>query len=208
MFKIKFQLINCVFLCAIFLNGCASNKAITSIENAPRQSPAERNQQLSMLNNWQIKGKIGFLQGKKRESASLNWQVKALEKKQLLNLTTYLGINVLQLSSKNGQHNINVDGKSYQSEDLDHLIYSLTGLTLPTEALSFWLKGLAFHPQDKLIYDQITQLPLELESQYDGHSWKVKYSNYKRFDQYVLATKFTIRQADLTIKIRVYNWTL
>ncbi len=208
MFKIKFQRINTIFLFIIFLSGCALNKATTSIDTTLKQSPTQRNVQLSKLNDWQIKGKIGFLQGKKRESVSLNWQVQGLENKQRLNLTTYLGINVLKLSSENGQHIIEINGKTYQSENLDHLIYSLTGFTFPTKALSFWLKGLAFQPQDKLIYDRVTQLPIELFSQYDGHSWKIRYSNYKQFDQYMLATKFTIIQADLTIKISVYNWSL
>ena len=50
----------------------------------------------------------------KRESASLIWQVNEKQQTQELNLTSYLGINVLHLKSNKKQHLIKVDGKEYR----------------------------------------------------------------------------------------------
>jgi len=171
------------------------------------QNANDRTRQLSQLKAWDIQGKIAFIQPGKRERASLNWQYQQEPLNQKLNLTSYLGINVLHLASENGQHKVEVDGEEYQSDDLEYLIYSLTGLTLPTEALSYWLKGIPYLKQDKLEYDELTQLPSKLTSRYNGQHWQVKYGKYQIVNQYRLATSFTISQSELTIKILVNKWT-
>ena len=50
---------------------------------------------------------------------------------------------------------------------------------------------------DKFIY---------LKSFHDGKKWTLKYGTYQQVGQYQLATKFTIKQEDLTIKINVHQW--
>lgn len=166
-----------------------------------------RNKQMKALSQWEIKGKIAFLQSNKRESANLFWQHTNAET-QRLNLTTYLGINVLQLKSDNGLHTIEVDGEKYQGDDLALLIYQLTQLQLPTEALTFWLKGLPFLSGDTVTYDEKTQLPQSLVSQFNSQTWQINYQHYKIYQQHQLATKFTLTQGNLTIIISINNWDL
>ena len=207
---IRLQHLLPVSLLLLWLSGCAVQQPVPS-DISLTQEISERNQQLSALNNWKINGRIAFIQADKRESASLNWQYQQdgeNNTRQRLDLTAPLGINVLHLESENNRHILEVDGEKYHSDDLNGLIYSLTGLTLPTEALTYWLKGLAYLPQDKLSYDSMTQLPRTLTSLYNNRLWSVEYQNYQVINQHRLATRFSITQADLNIKIHVKKWTL
>ncbi len=119
-----------------------------------------------------------------------------------------MGINVLQLDSTDNNHKIQVDGKTYRGRDLENLIYSITGLTLPTKALTFWLKGIPYQENDKISYQETTLLPLTLSSYYNNELWQVSYANYQQISGYSLATKFSIKKDDLLIKIVVNNWAI
>jgi len=199
-----------ILFISILFSSCTTTNIVSETSPLKAQNAEQRNQQLLTLNKWKFTGKIAFLEGKNRDSVSINWQRNA--DNQQLNLSTILGINILKLKSINGLHSIEVDGKKYKSHDLETLLHSLTQFTLPTNALSFWLKGLPYQASDSISYHAKTQLPIQLNSQYDNRLWKIKYSNYVNIKNKSinsqLATKITISQADLTIKIAINNWTI
>lgn len=199
-----------VLFTSAILSGCATKPSNEFQTSVPQQSVEQRTAQLRQINQWNIRGKIAFIdqQKNKRESANIAWQVNNAHQTQELNLTSYLGINVLHLTSKNNVHLIKVNGKEYKSNNLAQLIYSLTGLTLPTDALSFWLKGLAYQSSDKIIYSPETQLPISLLSGFDNTQWQINYSHYQLFNGLQMATQFTIKKDDLLIKVALKNWTL
>jgi outer membrane lipoprotein LolB len=199
-----------LFILALFtlvLSGC-STLANKESKQLIQQTPEQRISSLQQLQHWQIIGKIGYIEKKTRNSATLNWQVNEKNNTQQLNLTTYLGINVLQLDSNKNIHKIQVDGKTYQGKKLEALIHSITGLTLPTQALTFWLKGIPYQESDNISYQKITRLPQTLTSYYNNELWQVSYANYQQIDDYSLATKFSIRKDDLLIKIAVNKWLI
>lgn len=191
-------------ICCLVLSGCTSTQKNTQA-SLPMQSSIERAEQLKKITQWQVNGKIAFIERDERNSATLNWQVNEKDNSQRLNLTSYLGINVLQLTSNQGKHNLKFDGKDYQGDNLTALIYSLTGLTLPTQALSYWIKGLAFQPSDEIKYDD-SNLPLQLTSFYNNQQWQITYGNYKQVKHYVLPSKLTVRRDNLIIKIAINQW--
>ena len=204
-----FNIVFSAFLALVILSGCSSLHSPSSVSsNTAPQTILDRNQQLLALQQWKIKGKIAFIQGKQRESASLQWQYKNEDKSQQIHLNTYLGINILHLESQQNWHKIEVDGKVYYGDNLEQLIYSLTELTLPTSALLYWLKGLPYQAKDHIIYNEITQLPESLTSQYNGNDWTINYDKYQQINNYNLATNFTIKQNDLLIKIAIKEWIL
>lgn len=172
------------------------------------QNIIERNKQLLALNHWQLSGKIAFIQGKKRQSASLHWQYDKSRQQQKVNLTTIFGINIFQLTSEQGLHTINVDGKTYQDTNLQNLLYSISHLPLPVDALAYWLKGIAYQQNDRVDYDPKTQLPRSLIGHYNNSIWQVSYDNYQIINGYRLATKFTIKQENIIIKIVIKKWQL
>ena len=87
-------------------------------------------------------------------------------------------------------------------------MYSLTGLTLPTNALSFWLKGLPYQSTDQVKVSSKTHLPVNLTSRFDDNQWQIDYSKYKVFDGVQMATQFTIKKDGLLIKIAIKKWFL
>jgi outer membrane lipoprotein LolB len=201
------KLITVLISIILTLTSCS----VTNSKKKPvliQQTQNERILALTGLSVWQIKGKIAFLKSGSRNSANLVWKVDNDQNNQQLNLTSYLGINVLKLVSNEGVHTLTVDGNTYQSNDLANLIYSLTGLTLPTEALHFWLKGLAYQQDDLLTYNDITGLPDTLSSQYQAQKWKIAYQGYQQVEQFSLPTQITINQGNLVIKIVIKTWSV
>jgi len=197
-----------IFVCLVLvlLVSCSTIQKETHHTPIYSQSIEQRISQLNALNKWKISGKIAFIQSKKRESASIHWHID--ESSQQLDLTSYLGINVLHLSSKNESHHLKVDGKSYQTNDLDNLIESLTGFPLPTKALSSWIKGLAFDTKDTITYSEENKLPKVLTSYYQNRIWQIEYRKYSNIEGYQLPTSLQIKHDDLTIKIAINQWTI
>ena len=208
-------LLNFLLMTSIMLSGCATKPSSPLKGNIQTVTSEQRAEQLLKNKKWRLKGKIAFIQQiqndnditDKRESASIIWQVNEKKQTQELNLTSYLGMNVLHLRSNKNQHLIKVEGKEYRGTNLSQLIYSLTGLTLPTEALTFWLKGLPYKTDDKLQIDEKTQLPKRLSSYFHNALWQINYSNYQRFNGIEMATKFTLKKENLLIKVAVNNWS-
>lgn len=198
------RILGSLFILSV-ISGCTT---MPPSQQALTQTISERTRDLLRLNNWTVIGKIAFIQNDKRESAYLNWQNQADKNQQQLDLTTFLGINILHLDSKDSTNHIKVDGKEYKSDDLDKLIYQLTGLTLPTKALTYWLKGIPYLTSDQLSYDPVTKLPINLTSYYDDHLWHIQYDSYQLYGSTRLARKITIKQSDLIIKIMLKDWII
>ncbi|MBA6327296.1 outer membrane lipoprotein LolB [Colwellia sp. MB02u-6] len=188
------------------LSACSSINDIPVENNQKNLDIATRNQQVSQLNSWTIVGKIAFIDSQNRQSASLHWQKNAVDQTESLNLSTLFGIKVLALTRQQDNFVLEVDGNLYNTADLDHLIYTLTDLDLPTRAMSHWLKGLAFLPTDKVDYHIKTQLPQSLISHYNNKNWLIKYSKYHHIGPFQLAKQLTIIQGDLRIKIVIHSW--
>jgi len=195
------------------LSGCATQQKNNLPKEIANQSAIQRTAELAKITQWHLQGKIAFIaqlknNESKRESATINWHVYEQANSQELNLTSYLGINVLHLASKDNNHQIQVDGKEYRSNNLTQLIHSLTGLTLPAKALTFWLKGLPYQPTDQVTLSSATQLPASLQSQFNNIKWQVNYRKYQVFNSVQMATQFTIKKDGLLIKIAVKDWSL
>lgn len=216
-FKTLARLLCISYFLLLGITGCSTSSHLAK-KPTSTQTIEERNTQLQQLKHWQIKGKIAFIEQNNRNSASLYWMVNEEKQNQKLNLTTYLGINLLQVTTNNGIHTIEVNGETYQGKNLTQLIQKITQLTLPTDALSSWLKGVSYHSSDNIIYHDETSLPLKLTSNYNGEDWEIAYGQYRYYqhnetntslvENISLATKFTIKQNDLLIKIHIKDWTL
>ncbi|WP_426357003.1 lipoprotein insertase outer membrane protein LolB [Pseudocolwellia sp. HL-MZ19] len=193
-----------------FLAGCTTTQPVNNIKQGYTSDIIKREKNLVRLTTWQVKGKIAFINSEERKSASLFWNKSNAN--QQLNLTTYLGINVLKLTSDGGIHTIEVDGETYQDEDLDSLIESLVDMRFPTEALSYWIKAIPYNNNDSFTFNAESQLPLTLSSHYNGHNWLIKYSSYQTIQKgeqtIAVPNKIKITSADLTINIAINHWTI
>lgn len=190
----------------MLFSGCSSLKKNNHHQITEHQNINERTKKLTKLSHWKINGKMAIMSPKERHSVTLNWHYQGNKNRQTLNLTTVLGFQVFNLESNNGLHIVQAEGKRYQSPDLNKLLSSLTGFTLPTQAMTYWLKGLPYLNNDEIAYNLETQLPKTLVSFYDEKKWSLKYGAYQQVGEYQLATKFTIKQEDLTLKLNVHQW--
>jgi len=202
-----------ITLSIAILTGCSTKPNNDLSILIVHQSAEQRAKQLTQIKQWHLRGKIAFIEQytdreSKRKSATISWWTDKTNKTQELNLTSYLGINVLHLTSEHNHHLIKVDGKEYRANNLAQLLHSLTGLTLPTKALTFWLKGLPYQLTDHIELSTKTQLPVSLTSLFNNIEWQIDYSKYKIFDGVQMATQFIIKKDDLLIKIVVKDWAL
>lgn len=201
-----FAFIFCLFLvssCSI----TSHESAQTASENVIPTTVNERNKQLKRLLSWKVSGKIAFIKEDERNSANFVWNKKN-KTEQEINLTTYLGINVLELTSENNFHQLTIGGETYHGDNLDNLIYQLTQLNFPTQALTYWLKALPFSSKDQITYQENNYLPQTLTSHYNQQTWLINYNAYKTINGYQLPTNLTIKTFNLIIKIRINQWTI
>lgn len=191
----------------LFLSNCSSyHRSNETIK--PHSSFNDHKEAVSQLAHWQIQGKIALLQTNKRQSANIFWQYNEPSQTQTLNLTTYLGINVLTLNSQNNKHTLEVDGQHYQTQDISALIQELTGYQLPIQALSSWLKALPYSDDDTVTLNKTSFLPQQISSYYEGQLWQITYKKYKKFSGYQLPSQLVIKQNGFTLKIIIHQWTL
>ncbi|WP_426370563.1 lipoprotein insertase outer membrane protein LolB [Pseudocolwellia sp. HL-MZ7] len=199
-----------LILFVTFLAGCTTTQPVNNIKPGYTSDIIKREQMLAQLTTWQVKGKIAFINSEERKSASLYWNKS--NTKQQLNLTTYLGINVLKLNSDEGNHTIEVDGKTYLDNDLDSLIESLVDMRFPTEALSYWIKAIPYNNNDSFTFNSDSQLPLTLSSHYNGYNWLITYASYQTIQKgektIAVPNKIKITSSDLTINIAINHWTI
>ncbi len=194
-----------IFSLFILLSGCSTTPE--SPEITGELTDDQYQQQLSQLSNWQFKGKLAFITPKERQSANVLWQThnQQLEK---LSLSTFLGINILELEKQPNDYVIHVDDESHHGTNLSYLIWQLTGLTLPVNALNDWLKARPHIANDQLIYDQNNIYPSGLISDFNQQQWQVKYRQYRPVNQIMLPHKIDITQGQLSIKLQINRWEL
>lgn len=166
-----------------------------------------RIQQLLQKEQWQVKGKIAFIQPDKRQSANLIWQYNNVSSINEIDLTTFLGINILKVSHDNGVYHIEFDDKSYYSDALDSLIYDLTGLLIPTDALPFWMQAIPFNSDDQVEIGK-NNLPSMMTSQYKQENWNITYKTYKMVNNVPMPHSITIKKNGFTLKLAIKQWTM
>ena len=194
-----------VFLLTLVLS-VVSACTTTYTSKQLQQDKNERSVQLESLNSWTIKGKIAFIQPNDKQSANIYWQQSPQHTQ--LKLTTFLGVNVLTLTSNENQHSLTVDGKTYHDSSLENLLLQTTGLQLPVHALIYWVKGLKASNNDIVYYSDDTQLPSSIDANINDLLWRINYQSYGLYGDYRLANKLSIEHDDLTIKLAINRWEL
>ena len=188
----------------LILSACTTTKVAT-VEQL-YQDKNQRAEQLSLLTDWVIKGKIAFIEGESKQSAHLYWRQTANSIK--LKLTTFLGVNVLTLTSKNNIHTLQANGKTYQDDTLEALLNQVSGVRLPVNSLVYWMKGLKAQPEDIITYSTNTDLPETLNAWVNNTYWQLHYKKYNLVNNLRLVKQLIIKHRDLTIKMAIHTWEI
>ncbi|WOH37833.1 lipoprotein insertase outer membrane protein LolB [Thalassotalea fonticola] len=193
-----------IFILVAMLTACSTTKVAT--DQQLFQNKTQRAEQLSRLHNWTIKGKIAFIEGNSKQSANLYW--RQTQHSTNLKLTTFLGVNVLTLSSKNDIHILTANGKTYQDDNLEDLLNQVSGIRLPVNALVYWIKGLKAQNEDQITYSETTLLPQTLNAWVNNTYWQLHYKKYNLVNNLRLASQLTIKHQQLVIKMAIHTWEI
>lgn len=180
----------------VLISACATRPPPSYSVNAQKHQ-----QQLQQLRNWQIRGKLAFRSEQDKFSASLNWRQQ--NKDFRLNLSSFLGTNILLLEKHQGRVELQYDDNRYQHISAAALLYELLGWTIPVESISQWIKGQA--SPEALTEFSDDGLISRLQTR-DG--WVVNFSDYRQANQTLLPHQISLQAGGNKIKIRVDTWQL
>ena len=166
---------------------------------------AAMQQQLAALENWQLKGKIGYCSGSQAGSAWLDWQ------QQTPNFTLNLsgpfgaGTTVIESSpqgamlSRSGQPTISAGTPTA-------LTYQLFGWHWPVEQLRYWAKGIPA-PEYPVTASHYNDLGLLTQLQQSG--WALDFSNHREAKNGLILPGKIIGQRDqLRFTLVIKQWLL
>lgn len=192
----QLRMIFVIFL--VFLTGCASQY----YDNATVKENWQR--ELLQKQSWQVKGKLAIIQPEKRQSANLFWATTA--KKDVLNLTSFVGTSVLSLEKTQTHATLELDGETHVGKNAQQLVYWLTGMNLPFLDDPNWLKGLP-HTQTFLA-DELNRVSNATLIDSQGKQWEITYSNYQKHGGYWLPYSISLTHDTVKLKLKVYTWQI
>ncbi len=180
----------------ILISACATRPVPQYSVNAQSHQ-----KQLQQIRNWQIRGKLAFRSEQDKFSASLNWRQQ--DKDFRVNLSSFLGTNILLLEKHQGQVELQYDDNLYQHINAAALLYELLGWTIPVESISQWIKGQTSAEAQAEFSDNGLVSRLQTA---DG--WVVNYSDYRQTGETLLPHQISLQAGPNRIKIRVDAWQL
>lgn len=134
----------------------------------------ERFTQVSSLDNWTLRAKVGMKTPQQREQASLVWQF--VEQRNQARLFGPLGAGAVTLDfDDNGAQLSDRKGVLHRDSSAQALLTRIVGWPIPMQALSYWLFAL---PQPDAVYVYQLNEAGQL-SQLRQLDWLVSYEDYR-----------------------------
>jgi outer membrane lipoprotein LolB len=191
-----------ILILTFFLAGCAT----------PPQPTVGLNSDIHQLllkqqDNWLIKGKLGFKNPERKQSADFRWQ--QTQQQYQLNLNSIIGTSLLNMKGDEKGATLTTDDKTYQNSDPSYLIWQVTGWQIPVEKLRFWIKG-QHRSKDKVKTSEqgwINQLQPICDN---CKNWLINYDNYKLVNNVWLPHKVVLHNSvdNNQLLIRINEWEL
>ncbi|MCP4078143.1 MAG: outer membrane lipoprotein LolB [Gammaproteobacteria bacterium] len=191
----------------LVLSGC-----VTTPENAEPVSDEshelwyQRQQQLSTVQNWEIRGRVALFVDDKVYNLGLDWRLdKDLSS---LKLEAPLGQGLIQLEKKDSQVTLlTSEGKTYNGQNAEQVLYQSTGWSIPVEGLRSWIKGINHNQSDYLPDIDSTGKAVSMHQD----DWRISFLQYKKSqlaNNYtsVLPRKIYMKRDNLALKIVIDQW--
>ncbi len=161
--------------------------------------------QLKSLKEYSLTGKMAYIGENKRQSLNFYWKKTHLSEE--LRLTTLLGQTALLLNiDQYGATVVTREGETYSHISGNILIKQLTGLSIPINQLSEWIKGLPTDADHYQLNDSNTLS--ELSKQIDGQVWDLNFKKYTQQNGVVLPLSLILKQDRTKLKIAVSKWII
>ncbi|GEM_PF-1644936 len=177
----------------LFLQACSSLQQNVEVENLTHPS---------QIRQFTISGKMAIKVPGNNKSATFYWQQDQLAYD--IQLSTYLGIQVADISGTPEYIEIKADGEYYQSNAPEQLIANQIGWQLPINALSNWVKGLhngviaTFHPDGLPKKVIVRTSPTQ--------QWALNYLSYQPLGNIQVPHKIKCQTTNLTVILQINQW--
>lgn len=185
-----------VFLVISILSGCAV-KPPTTTQWQTHQA------QLKKIKHFTAKGKVALISPEQRVSAQFFWEQKGEE--MSLRLTHFLGSTLFKLDIKPGVAVLtDNEGTRHVGKNAQALLLELTGVALPVNDMTQWIKGL---PSENNEYSlgQGNRLASLFEKSH-GAGWKVQYNAYDPNTKNLLPSKIQMIQNNQKVNLVISQW--
>ena len=201
-------MVNRRFLPVIFLivvlGGCSVTPEQPDVPLKQRQSLwASRNHQLQQIDHWQMIGRLGLRMGEQSGSMSVEWQQNNND--YVVYLDGPLGKSLARIERNQQGVQVEADGKRYQGQTPESLLYAITGWQLPVSYLRYWVQGRPV-PGDNdntVTLDNRGQL-----TQLNQAGWTIHYLDYQTVQPVSLPGRIRIEKDDIRMTLVVKHWKL
>ena len=161
-----------------------------------------RQQQLTHLHQWDLKGVIGVRTASDTTSATIHWN-QGSENYTLL-LFGPLGVGRTTLLGNRDEVVMQQGEQTYRAATAEHLLLNQLGLNLPVSNLYYWIRGLPVpNLSAKKQFDDYNHL-VSLQQQ----NWKLQYSSYINVNNIDLPQKIQLSHPDLELKMVIKQWII
>lgn len=183
-----------VALLTVLLTGCSHLPRLTGKLPATAQA----------LEQWQIKGRIGYSNNNEGGSANLVWQQNT-HQTGIIDLSGPIGIGhaIIHYTPTHAELN---DGKQrFVENDPTLLAWRVTGMMLPIPALAWWVRGLPWPdaPIDNLQQDDNHQL-----SQLAQAGWQLKFDRHQTVNSLTLPGRIKASKDNARFTLLISSWNL
>tara|TARA_B110000977_G_scaffold147668_1_gene187194 strand:+ start:13148 stop:13738 length:591 start_codon:yes stop_codon:yes gene_type:complete len=181
----------------VFVSGCSSLPTKTIQDDVLSYDSIE----ISQINHWQIKGKLGFKSTTQGGSATINWQQHKANYTITLSGPFSSGKAII---SGNQQIAEMQSGSKIVRNTPQQLVMQLTGLPLPVDFLSSWVKGLP--SKDRQSLQNFVANKNGSAASFQQHNWQLSFSNYRFTQQGYLPKKIIGQQGEQSFKLLISQW--
>lgn len=191
-----------LFSLITLLAGCAGLTSREALEGqGDAQSWKAHKQRISLVDAWQISGKVGIRAPQDSGSGTLFW----LQRQDYfdIRLSGPLGRGAARLTGRPGDIQLEVANQGrYQAESAEQLLREQLGLNLPVSHLFWWIRGLP-SPDSKSRLNLDSQSHLA-QLQQDG--WHVEFLSYAEQNGFWLPERIKLSGYDLQVTLVIKDW--
>jgi outer membrane lipoprotein LolB len=188
---------------ALSLTGCAT------LTGRPPEGPANeaawqaRLERLQTLDDWELSGRVGVINGKDGGSGSLDWKQQG--EQLIFDFSGPLGSGAIHIQGDASALRVQSSrGDDFITNDPEQDFGEHLHMPMPVFSMRYWQLGI---PDPGVPYTKTADAqgePVSLEQR----GWEVDYQEYAEVQGYSLPVRFTLSRGDVRIKVAVNTWNL
>ncbi len=188
--------LGCYFCLFCLLESCS----LFRVEPARTINPEDR-AALYRINMWTLRGRIAIKSNDESWQAGITWRRNRQQDR--LSISGPFGRGAARIIlSQNYIRITRADGAVEESDDPDELLYALLGVSIPIDALRYWVLGVSYPGLDADVsYDSLGWLRALKQL-----GWAVDYPEYQDVEGMILPRKLKVSGVDAKLTLVVDEW--